>query len=150
MSFKNYYIILGVRNTASSEEIKQAFRKLAKQYHPDKNLGNNNAEEFFKEVQEAYAILSDYEKRKKYDLKFAYANTYQQVKNKSHAPYTGNAYQYAQQQTQAKREQHYRQPQQHQRETVKEHKSGTDPYLFIISIIVAILLLLFIVFYSSK
>jgi curved DNA-binding protein CbpA len=147
MSFKNYYIILGVKNTASSEEIKQAFRKLAKQYHPDKNHGKNSAEELFKEVQEAYAVLSDYEKRKKYDLKFAYANTYQ-IKNKSHAPYTGNAYQYAQQQ--AQRERRYRQPEQHQKEMVREHKSGTDPYLFIISIVVAILLLLFIVFYSSK
>lgn len=150
MSFKNYYIILGVKNTASSEEIKQAFRKLAKQYHPDKNHGNNSAEEFFKEVQEAYSVLSDYEKRKNYDLKFAYANTYQQVKNKNHTPYTGNAYQYAQQQAQARRERQYRQPEQAQKEMVKEHKSGTDPYLFIISIVVAILLLLFIVFYSSK
>jgi curved DNA-binding protein CbpA len=150
MSFKNYYIILGVKNTASSEEIKQAFRKLAKQYHPDKNHGNNSAEEFFKEIQEAYAVLSDQEKRKKYDLKFVYANNYQQIKNKSHTPYTGNAYQYAQQQAQTQREHRNRQPEQHQTKTVKEHKSGTDPYLFIISIVVAILLLLFIVFYSSK
>lgn len=148
MSFKNYYLILGIKNTASSEEIKQAFRKLAKQYHPDKNHGNSSAEEFFKEVQEAYAILSDYENRKKYDLKFAYSNTYQQIKNKNQTPYTGNAYHYAQQQ--AKRARRYEQEVPPQKEKVVEHKSGTDPYLFIISIVVAALLLLFIVFYSSK
>jgi DnaJ-class molecular chaperone len=148
MSFKNYYIILGVKNSASTEEIKQAFRKLAKKYHPDKNHGNTSAEEFFKEVQEAYAVLSDYEKRKKYDLKFAYINTYQQPKNKSNAPYTGNAYHYAQQQ--AKQERRYQHQEQPREEKAKEHKSGTDPYLFMISILVAVLLLLFIVFYSSK
>jgi DnaJ-class molecular chaperone len=149
MSFKNYYIILGIKNTANSEEIKQAYRTLAKKYHPDKNHENKSAEEFFKEVQEAYTVLSDYEKRKRYDLKFAYANTYQQVKNKSHAPYTGNAYQYAQQQAQQERHQR-KQQEQPMKEVLKENKTGTDPYLFIISIIVAILLLLFIVFYSSK
>jgi curved DNA-binding protein CbpA len=149
MSFKNYYIILGIKNTASSEEIKQAFRKLAKKYHPDKNHGNSSAEDFFKEVQEAYSVLSDDEKRKKYDLKFAYANTYQQVKHKSHSPYKGNAYQYTQQQAQYERQQ-YKQQEQSVKEPVKENKSGTDPYLFMISIIVAILLLLFIIFYSSK
>jgi DnaJ-class molecular chaperone len=149
MSFKNYYIILGIKNTASQEEIKQAFRKLAKKYHPDKNHGNSNAEDFFKEVQEAYSVLADYERRKKYDLKFAYANTYQQVRNKNNAPYTGNAYQYAQQQAQYERRQQM-QREQPLKETVKENKSGTDPYLFIISVIVAILLLFFIIFYSSK
>jgi curved DNA-binding protein CbpA len=148
MSFKNYYILLGIKNTASLEEIKQAFRRLAKKYHPDKNQGNAGAEEFFKEIQEAYAVLSDSEKRKKYDLKFAYANTYQQTKHKSHAPYTGNAYHYAQQQAQHGR--HTKPQQQPAPEHAKEHSSGTDPYLFIISIIVAVLLLLFIVAYSSK
>lgn len=148
MSFKNHYITLGVKNTASLEEIKQAFRTLAKKYHPDKNHGNASAEDFFKEVQEAYAVLADPEKRKKYDLKFAYATNYQQAKRKAHAPYTGNAYQYAQQQAQYERRS--KSAEQPPKETVKEHKTATDPYLFIISIIVALLLLLFIVTYSSK
>ncbi len=147
MTFKNYYIILGIKNTANLTEIKLAFRKLAKQYHPDKNHGNTSAEEFFKEVQEAYAVLSDYEKRKKYDQRFAYANTYHQVKHKAHAPYTGKAYQYAQQQAQY--ESRYQQPEQQKKDNVPEKKISTDPYLFIISIVVALLLLLFIVF-SSK
>lgn len=145
MTFKNHYITLGVKNTASLEEIKLAFRKLAKKYHPDKNRENKSAEESFKEVQEAYAILSNYEKRKKYDLKFSYASRYEQVRNKTYTPYTGNAYHYAQQQAQY--EQRYQQGQSEEavKESVKEKKSGTDPYLFIISVIVALLLLLFII-----
>ncbi len=62
-----YYEILGVGKTASTEEIKKAFRKLAMQHHPDRNPGNKAAEEKFKEVSEAYAILSDPEKRQQYD-----------------------------------------------------------------------------------
>ena len=65
--FKDYYAILGVTKTASPEEIKQAFRKLARKYHPDVNPGNKNAEASFKEVNEAYEVLSDADKRKKYD-----------------------------------------------------------------------------------
>src|SRR3982751_896208 len=98
MAFKNYYIILGIKNTASLEEVKLAFRKLAKKYHPDKNQEDHTAEVFFKEIQEAYEVLSNAEKRKKYDLKFSYANNYQQIRNKQYTTYTGNAYQYAQQQ----------------------------------------------------
>ncbi len=67
MQFKNYYDILGVQKNASADEIKSAFRKLAKQYHPDKNPGNKTAEEKFKEINEAYEVLSDNDKRKKYD-----------------------------------------------------------------------------------
>lgn len=67
MQFKNYYDILGVQKSATADEIKSAFRKLAKQYHPDKNPGNKAAEEKFKEINEAYEVLSDTEKRKKYD-----------------------------------------------------------------------------------
>jgi curved DNA-binding protein len=64
---KDYYSILGLTKTASEDEIKKAFRKLAVKYHPDKNPGNKEAEEKFKELNEAYEVLSDPEKRKKYD-----------------------------------------------------------------------------------
>ena len=67
MEFKDYYKILGVSKTATTEEIKKAYRKLAVKYHPDKNQGNKAAEEKFKEANEANDVLSDPEKRKKYD-----------------------------------------------------------------------------------
>lgn len=65
--FKDYYVILGVSKTATPEEIKQAFRKLARKYHPDVNPNNKQAEARFKEVNEAYEVLSDPDKRRKYD-----------------------------------------------------------------------------------
>ncbi len=65
--FKDYYAILGVSKTASPDEIKQAFRKLARKYHPDVNPNNKQAEARFKEINEAYEVLSDPDKRKKYD-----------------------------------------------------------------------------------
>ncbi len=65
--FKDYYGILGVSRTASADEIKKAYRKLARQYHPDMNPGDKAAEARFKEVGEAYEVLSDNDKRKKYD-----------------------------------------------------------------------------------
>lgn len=67
MNYKDYYAILGVKKDASEKEIKQAYRKLARQYHPDVNPGNKEAEEKFKEVSEANEVLSDKEKRAKYD-----------------------------------------------------------------------------------
>ncbi|MBD2579686.1 DnaJ C-terminal domain-containing protein [Oscillatoria sp. FACHB-1406] len=65
--FKDYYALLGVNKTASAEEIKKTFRKLALKYHPDRNPGDKAAEARFKEISEAYEVLSDADKRKKYD-----------------------------------------------------------------------------------
>ncbi|MEJ2656818.1 MAG: DnaJ C-terminal domain-containing protein [Desulfobacterales bacterium] len=67
MAEKDYYKILGVDKTASEEDIKKAYRKLAMKYHPDHTKGDKNAEEKFKKMSEAYAVLSDKEKRKQYD-----------------------------------------------------------------------------------
>ena len=67
MDFKDYYKILGVPEKASADEIKKAYRKLAIKHHPDKNQGDKKAEEKFKELNEANEVLSDPEKRKKYD-----------------------------------------------------------------------------------
>src|SRR5918911_3616126 len=63
----DYYKILGVGKNASEEEIKKAYRKLARQYHPDRNHGDKRAEERFKEISQAHDVLSDPEKRKAYD-----------------------------------------------------------------------------------
>lgn len=67
MTTKDYYKILGVGENASVEEIKKLYRELAKKYHPDRNKGNKQAEDRFKEINEAYDVLGDPEKRKKYD-----------------------------------------------------------------------------------
>jgi len=64
---RDYYDVLGVSRNASDQEIKSAYRKLALQYHPDRNPGNKEAEEKFKEAAEAYSILSDSQKRASYD-----------------------------------------------------------------------------------
>ncbi len=68
MSGKDYYKMLGTSKSASPGEIKKAYRKLALKYHPDHNKGDKSAEAKFKEISEAYAVLSDPEKKKQYDM----------------------------------------------------------------------------------
>src|SRR3954466_15267607 len=64
---RDYYEVLGVQRSASIDDIKKAYRRMAVQYHPDKNPGDSTAEEKFKEAAEAYGVLSDEEKRARYD-----------------------------------------------------------------------------------
>ena len=80
MDFKDYYTTLGVSKTATDKDIKQAFRKLARKYHPDVNPGDRGAEAKFKEVNEANEVLSDPEKRKKYDELGANWRAYEQAR----------------------------------------------------------------------
>src|SRR5690554_6420497 len=78
MDYKDYYKVLGVAKNATDDEIKKAYRKLAVKYHPDKNQGDKEAEAKFKEVAEAYEVLKDSDKRKKYDEMGANWKYYQQ------------------------------------------------------------------------
>lgn len=79
MEFRDYYATLGVSKTATDKEIKQAFRKLARKYHPDVNPGDAKSEAKFKEVSEAYEVLGDAESRKKYDELGANWKAYEQA-----------------------------------------------------------------------
>src|SRR5690242_5223053 len=78
VDYKDYYSTLGVDRTASEQDIRKAFRKLARQYHPDVNPDNKEAEAKFKEINEAYEVLSDPEKRRRYDELGAHWKDYEQ------------------------------------------------------------------------
>src|SRR2546423_687620 len=79
MDFKDYYSTLGVAKTSTEKEIKQAYRKLARKHHPDVNPGDKAAETRFKEINEAYEVLGDPAKRKKYDELGANWRAYEQA-----------------------------------------------------------------------
>jgi DnaJ-class molecular chaperone len=96
LDFKDYYTTLGVSKTASEKEIKQAYRKLARKFHPDVNPGDKSSEAKFKEINEAYEVLGDPEKRRKYDELGANWRMYEQAQQQGQlwggAPFGGGAY----------------------------------------------------------
>jgi molecular chaperone DnaJ len=102
MAVKGYYDILGIKKDASEKEIKQAYRRLARKYHPDVNSGDKSAEAKFKEINQAYEVLSDKEKRQKYNRygdKWQYADQFaqaerQQTQYRDFAP-GGGAYHFS-------------------------------------------------------
>ncbi|MBL7882658.1 MAG: DnaJ domain-containing protein [Bacteroidia bacterium] len=150
MSFKNYYIILGVKNTATAKEIKAAYRALAKKYHPDKNHGDKFLEEKFKEIQEAYAVLSNVVQRKKYDLKFSYGSaTSPSSYQKPYTAYTGKAYQYAQQEAHYRKKYSQAEQSKPASTTKTEKEEFKERYQLLVSIGIALLLLYMVVTYSS-
>ncbi len=87
MEFRDYYQTLGLAKTASAKEIKQAYRKLARKFHPDVNPGDKAAESKFKEINEAYEVLGDPEKRKKYDELGANWRQYEQAEQAGQSPF---------------------------------------------------------------
>lgn len=101
MDYKDYYTILGVSKSATQDELKKAYRKLVTKYHPDKNQGDAVAEEKFKELQEAYEVLKDPEKRKWYDKVGKNWKQYQQAGGDP------NSYNWQQWQGQNQGRQHY-------------------------------------------
>ena len=81
----NYYQTLEIAQTATAEEIKKAYRRLSKKYHPDANPGNQQAQERFQEISEAYAVLSDEKKRKEYDVQLQNASRQQEQAKRQNA-----------------------------------------------------------------
>jgi hypothetical protein len=146
MQPKDHYKTLGVSRTASREEIKAAFRKLAKKHHPDKNHGNKAAEDAFKEIQEAYATLSDNDKRRNYDLKLKYGRDF------SRSSYQGPSYQKATQYSAGKSQQRQKQTAaddfaRRQKAAAAEKEDALHTRIGVITII-GVLITITIVFYS--
>lgn len=149
MSQNNYYILLGIHKTANPNEIKAAYRRLAKKYHPDKTSGNKLAEDYFKEIQQAYSVLSNSAKRKNYDLSHSVGSAYYQpspvaTQQKHYTPYSGNAYQYAQQQADATH------PRYQTTKTEEYKKDNTERNQLLMCVAIAVALLYFIVSYSVR
>jgi len=96
MEYKDYYKVLGVPKKATEKEIRDAYRRLARKSHPDVNPNDKRAEERFKEIGEAYAVLSDAEKRRKYDQVGPswdpFSRTGSTGRPTTQAPYTRDAY----------------------------------------------------------
>ncbi len=105
MEYKDYYKILGVTRAATTDEIKKAYRKLAVKYHPDKNAGNKQMEEKFKEINESNEVLSDPGKRKKYDEMGENWRQYEKSKGGSAGGFDWQRYSQQQQQQRGKRNQ---------------------------------------------
>jgi curved DNA-binding protein len=87
MEYRDYYKALGVPRTASQAEIKKAFRKLAREHHPDRNAGDKDAERRFKDINEAHAVLGDVDKRKRYDALGADWDAFQRAGGQSADPF---------------------------------------------------------------
>ncbi len=89
MEYKDYYRILGINKSSSQDDIKRAYKKLAMKYHPDQNPDDSNAEEKFKEISEAYEVLSDPEKRKMYDQLGSNWKQYERMAANGQNPFGG-------------------------------------------------------------